>query len=237
MSNALSFLKYKNSSLFEKIQLVTVTRKSGTDLLLNKPLGMFLEKTGWEKNINIIENNKEGLSKCYNKFLTEEYRDKYVIFVHDDVLIDDLFFEEKVLMAFEKYSIIGLAGSKTCDLSSQTPAWHLMSKREDFLGEVAHSKDGNIWTTSFGPTDSRTLILDGLFLGIDVNKALETGLKFDEDFEFHHYDITMCLRANELKIKTGVFPLRVIHFGLGDSMNSDEWKKSSEVFKNKYGNR
>ena len=230
----LSFLKYKNHPLTEKIVIVTTTKGSGTNLLLKRPLGFFLEKTGWDARTEIVENNTEGLSKVYNRFLSDEYKDKFVIFIHDDVLINDLFFEEKVLLAFEKYDIIGLAGSKSCDLSSDHPAWHTMTKREDMVGEVAHSSEGKIWTTVFGPTDSRALVIDSLFMGVNVNKALEKGLKFDERFDFHHLDIDFSLEANRLKIKTGVFPLSVIHFGLGSSMNTQEWSDSATIFKNKY---
>ena len=230
----LSFLKYKNHPLTEKIVIVTTTKGSGTNLLLKRPLGFFLEKTGWDARTEIVENNTEGLSKVYNRFLSDEYKDKFVIFIHDDVLVNDLFFEEKVLLAFEKFDIIGLAGSKSCDLSSEHPAWHTMSPREDFVGEVAHSKDGKVWTTVFGPTDSRVLVLDGLFIGVNVNTALEKGLTFDENFGFHHYDITFSLRANEKKIKAGFFPISVIHFGLGSSMNTDGWRESAKKFKELY---
>lgn len=230
----LSFLKYKNHPLTERIIFVTATKGSGTALLRDRPIGFFLEKSGWGDKTKIVEKNTEGLCQVYNRFLTEEYKDKYVIFIHDDVLINDLFFEEKVLLAFEKFDIIGLAGAKSCDLSSEHPAWHTMTKREDMVGEVAHSKDGKVWTTVFGPTDSRSLVLDGLFIGVNVNAALEKGLTFDERFNFHHYDITFSLRANEKKIKSGVFPLSVIHFGLGDSMNTDGWKESAKKFKEFY---
>lgn len=230
-----NFLKYKNSNLSEKIVIVTATAKSGTNLFMKKPLGLFLEKTGWDKRALIVENNREGLSKVYNRYLTEEFKDKYVVFIHDDVLIDDLFFEEKVLLAFEKYSVIGLAGTKSCNLNAPMTAWHLMSNnKEDMVGEVSHSDKTKTWTTVFGPTDSRALLLDGLFIGVDVNVALEKGLKFDERFSFHHYDLTFSLKANELKIKAGVFPLNVVHYGLGDSMNTEAWHKSNELFKSIY---
>jgi hypothetical protein len=163
-----------------------------------------------------------------------ENRDKKLIFVHDDVFIDDLFLEEKLLIAFESYDIIGLAGATTCDLSSTAVAWHLMSSRENYVGEVAHSNGKNIWTTVFGPTDSRALIIDGLFIAVNTAKLLDTNTLFDENFEFHHYDISFCLRANKNKLKIGVAPIKLTHFGLGDSMNTLEWQKSAEIFKKLY---
>jgi hypothetical protein len=198
------------------------------------PLSLSIDKLGLESQTYVFYNNKEGLPKLYNSFIKEEYRDNKIIFVHHDVLIEDLFLEEKLHMAFEKYDIVGLAGSKKCDLNSPMAAWHLMCKQEDMVGEVSHSKDKKSWTTIFGPSDSRALILDGLFIAADISRLLDTQTTFDENFEFHHYDISFCLRANKNKLKMGVYPIKVTHFGLGDSMLSSSWQESANKFKKLY---
>jgi GT2 family glycosyltransferase len=212
---------------------VVATPKTKEDFEKNSPICLYLDKSGNRIKSKIFYENKKGLPFIYNSMLTEFNSDKNLIFVHDDVLIDDLFLEEKLNVAFEKYDIVGLAGTKKCDMQ-KPPAWHLMSDREHFVGEVAHSKDKNTWTTCFGSTNSRALLLDGLFLAVNTKKLLEKDLKFDERFDFHHYDITFCLRANEKKIKLGVAPIKVTHFGLGDSMNTPEWHNSSIKFKQFY---
>jgi len=219
----------------KNIKFVVATKETKKSFLEKKPFGLFLEKTNLLNSTYVIENNTEPLTKVYNKFLTEEFKSNCVIFIHDDVLIDDLFALEKIQLAFEKYDIIGLAGTKSCNINSEMCAWHLMSESSNYVGEVAHyAKDRKVWTTVFGPSDSRALLLDGLFIGVNVEKAIETGLKWDENFSFHHYDISFCLRANNLKIKAGVFPLRAVHYGLGDSMLTEEWEKSNEKFKTLY---
>jgi hypothetical protein len=219
----------------KNIKFVVATKETKKSFLEKKPFGLFLEKTNLLNSTYVIENNTEPLTKIYNKFLTEEFKNNWIIFIHDDVLIDDLFALEKIQLAFEKYDIIGLAGTKSCNINSEMCAWHLMSESSNYVGEVAHyAKDRKVWTTVFGPSDSRALLLDGLFIGVNVEKAIETGLKWDENFSFHHYDISFCLRANNLKIKAGVFPLRAVHYGLGDSMLTEDWKKSNEKFKTLY---
>jgi hypothetical protein len=182
----------------------------------------------------VVYENKESLSKVYNRFINEELRGSKLIFVHDDVIIEDLFLFDKLNLAFETFDIVGLAGAKSCDLSAEYPAWHLMAPREALVGEVAHSKGGVNWTTVFGQTPSRALTIDGLFIAVDIAKLLDTNTRFDEDFSFHHYDISFCLNANANKLKIGVYPIRVVHFGLGDSMNTPEWQESSIKFKEKY---
>jgi GT2 family glycosyltransferase len=214
---------------------VIATQYNHNDFWEKSQIAIFLEKAGYTNNCSILHENQEGLSKVYNKFINDSYKGKRVIFVHDDVLIEDLFLEEKLNIAFEKYDIVGLAGSKKADLS-RPAAWHLMSDRQDHCGEVAHSQNKQVWTTCFGPSDSRVLVMDGLFIAVNVDSAIKVGLKFDERFNFHHYDITFCLRANRNKLKMGVTPIRVIHFGLGDSMNTPEWHTSAELFKEYYEN-
>ena len=217
-----------------KYHFVIATTKTKTEFR-NTPICTYLEKSDNFKNCSVFYQNNKGLTKLYNRFISESFKHKKVIFVHDDVLIEDLFLEEKLNIAFQKYDIVGLAGSKKCDLK-KTPAWHLMSDKEDFCGEVAHSHEGKVWTTVFGPTESRVLIMDGLFIAVNVERLLETKTTFDENFDFHHYDISFCLNANKNKLKMGVTPIKVVHFGLGDSMTTIEWRKSADKFIKLYRN-
>lgn len=212
---------------------VVATQKSQEDFNKTSQIALFLDKAEYRNKTKVFYENQKGLPELYNIFITENNVNKRLIFVHDDVLIEDLFFEEKLDLAFEKFDIVGLAGSKKCDLSKH-PAWHIMSDRSDHVGEVAHSKDKNVWTTCFGPTNERALVLDGLFLAVNTKKLVESGTKFDERFKFHHYDITFCLKANKNKLKMGVAPIKVTHFGLGDSMNTPEWHHSASLFNHYY---
>lgn len=222
------------SDSLNNYHFVVATSKDHEEFNTKSQISLYLDKSGFRtSHSTVVFENKKGLPKLYNFFINETYKDKRLIFVHDDVLIEDLFLEEKLDIAFEKFDIVGLAGSKKCDLS-KPPAWHLMSDRNDHVGEVAHSHNKVSWTTCFGPTDSRALLLDGLFLAVRVDKLLETNTYFDEKFDFHHYDITFCLNANKNKLKLGVSPIKVTHFGLGDSMNTPEWHKSAQIFKKHY---
>jgi hypothetical protein len=222
------------NKLKKDYKIVTATPNDLKTFKASSQLCLSLDKIGISNKCKVITENKEGLPKIYNSFINEEHKDYYIIFIHDDVLIEDLFFEEKLQLAFEKYDIVGLAGSKRCDLNSPMSAWHLMSDKKDWVGEVSHSKDKKVWTSTFGETDSRALILDGLFIGVNVERLLETNTRFDENFTFHHYDISFCLNANNNKLKMGVYPIKVTHFGLGDSMNTPEWQESAMKFKQLY---
>jgi len=186
--------------------------------------------------------NKDGLSKLYNQYITEEYREYYIIFVHDDVQIADMFVYDKLIAGFNKYDIIGLAGTTTI-VNKDVPAWHVMAGWTDpnvgkkySVGEVAHKYTNRVATSVYGPIGGRALLLDGLFLGVNISSLLTAGVTFDEDFKFHHYDLSFCLRANAAKLKMGTIQLFCTHAGLGDSMNTKEWQESAALFKQKYLN-
>jgi hypothetical protein len=114
-------------------------------------------------DFHVFKDNKRGLSECYNEVLKDpKNANKIVLFVHDDVELEDLFLYEKLVDS--PYSITGLAGAKSFNRQSEKLAWHLSAPREDFVGEVAHIAEGRVWTTVFGPTKSRALTIDGLSL-------------------------------------------------------------------------
>lgn len=219
-----------------KLLIVTCTKAKTDKEFQQRPIFESFKKH-YESNSNIepyiFKDNKRGLSECYNEILNDpKHSDKTVLFVHDDVILEDLFLYEKLISS--PYSITGLAGAKSFNKTADKLAWHLCAPREDFVGEVAHIKDKKIWTTVFGPTNSRALVIDGLFISCKVKDLLEKGIQFDNDFGFHFYDISFCLKANEKKATCGVLPVRVIHCGLGDSMLTEDWEQCNLRFKKAY---
>ena len=219
-----------------KLLIVVCTQAKTDSEFAELPIYQSLKKQ-YEANsphvdFHIFKDNNRGLSVCYNEILRDpKNSNKTVLFVHDDVVIDDLFLYEKLINS--PYTITGLAGAKSFNKQADKLAWHLCANRSDYVGEVAHiNPEGNIWTTVFGPTKSRALTVDGLFISCKVNEM--NGVEFDENFNFHFYDIAFCLRANEKKIKCGVLPIHVIHHGLGDSMLTPEWEESNNKFKQTY---
>ena len=183
--------------------------------------------------------NTEGLSKRYNDFL-EKNKDnyEYIVFVHDDVYVDDLAVCEKLETAHKEFDIVGLAGGINPKI--QKPAlWHLMCggfNSGNLRGAVAHPAGATeIAMTSFGVTPCRVAVLDGLFLSIKTSSIKNTNWKFNENYTFHHYDIASSLDANVKKLKLGVAPIWVIHRspGLLD-INNKLFTDSEEKFIREY---
>ena len=189
--------------------------------------------------LDLITNNKTGLPAVYNKKI-EEYKNsgvEYLLFAHDDVYIDDLKLISKLKTAHEKngYDIIGLAGG--LDPVIKHPVlWHIMTERNNYRGCVFHyNKDGTIFSSGFGPTPSRVALIDGLFIAIHLPTILKVGWRFNENYEFHHYDLASCIDANRLKLKIGVYPIHVIHDSHGLlSLDDPKWKTSNQKFLKEY---
>jgi hypothetical protein len=190
--------------------------------------------------LDITWDNTDGMPVVYNKKI-EEYKNtdvEFLICVHDDVYIDDLKLYEKLKLAKDKlgYDIIALAGGLNPRLTN--PAlWHIMTDRNQQRGEVSHPAGNNnqTMTTSFGPTPSRVAIADGLFMGLHMPSIIKANWKFNENYTFHHYDISSCIDANRVKLRIGVYPIHVIHSSPGlMSIHDDAWAKSNDKFLKEY---
>lgn len=219
----------------KKILVVTCSKDKGDSSQLVQSLAPI------KNDVSIIVNsdNTEGLSKMYNNQLKSENLIKHdiVLFAHDDVFIDDIKLKGKLYTAIDdlKYDIVGLAGASKIEIKK--PAlWHLISDRNSWSGSVAHPvNDKQLNVTNFGPWPARCLIMDGLFLAVNLRRVLELGWKFNENYDFHHYDISSCLDANKLKLRMGTYPIYVTHMSPGlSSMKDKKFINSQEKFLQEY---
>ena len=61
---------------------------------------------------------------------------------------------------------------------------------------------------------------------------LDTKTTFDENFDFHHYDLSLCMNAHRNGMKIGIAPISMIHYSHGKY--DDRWLKSSAKFVDLY---
>lgn len=235
----------------KQVLLVTATKCKTLDEFKQRPIADSLQTLSDVRypdealfDFEIVKDNKAGLPEVYNRYLTEENKDKLLLLVHDDLEIHDLNLVEKLNES--PWDITGLAGAGTFEFKDKN-LWHICSKRESQSGSVTHPlcwqesnqlkvDSSRQLSTTFGPWNQRCLILDALFICINVERALEADFKFDTDFKFHHWDISSCLIANEKKLKMGTYSIYVLHHGLGNSFMTSEWEESNKKFKEKWQN-
>lgn len=178
--------------------------------------------------------NKLPLPRIYNSFINDE---EYItVLAHDDLLIKDLKWIEKLKYALEKYDVVGLAGASTAKITPPC-LWHLMSTRETHRGRVTHVNENgkDTFVTNFGP-QGRVLILDGLFLAFKTKNIHKAGVKFDENNPagFHFYDIDFCLTCNSKKLKLGTIDIDAVHNSHGLRQYTDIWLSGQAWFMQKF---
>lgn len=179
-------------------------------------------------------NNRSSLSKIYNSYINNG--ENIVVLTHDDVLIKDLNWIEKLHNAFEKYDVIGLAGGSEARVAAPC-LWHIMCPPKTHRGCVSHvneSRDGT-FVTNFGK-QGRVLLLDGLFLAFKQKKLFEAGVCFDETnpSKFHFYDLDFCMTCNSKKLKLGTVNIDVVHNSHGLRTYTDEWLAGQAWFMQKF---
>lgn len=186
--------------------------------------------------IVVIENyaNKSSLPKRYNELIRNE--DVNVVLMHDDALIRDEKWIEKLNKALESFDVVGLAGGSSPKITPPC-LWHLMCSRDTYRGRVSHVNEDKKGTfvTDFGE-QGRVLILDGVFLAFNSKKLYDAGVKFDETnpAKFHFYDIDFCLTCNSKKLKLGTTYIDLVHNSHGLKKYTDEWLSGQAWFMQKF---
>ena len=222
------------------ILLVSATRKTAAEFEESSPLSasiIKLQERSKRVTSQIVCENRDGLSAVYNRFLNPRHSKKLIVFVHDDVSIEDLFFVEKLDQAFESFDVIGLAGNQRPD--PEDLSW--FDPRQPLSGFVAHPSPEQsapfarqtLVVSSYGPTPASCCLLDGCFLAVNTEKVLAAECSFDEQFDFHFYDLDFCKSCVERKLRLGTWPLWVVHQS-GGAFGSPQWNHAAEKYQNKW---
>ena len=156
------------------------------------------------------------------------------MFVHDDVEIHSVDLKQRLNKAIEKYDIVGVAGSSSHSLKSPV-LWH-NSPREQWSGAVEHPvvEDGDTYSTNyFGEYPKQVITLDGLFLAVNMEKALEHELSFDEQFDFHFYDLDFSVSASTKGMKCGTWNIPTTHYSHGNYDNPS-WRENEQKYIKKW---
>ena len=99
----------------------------------------------------------------------------------------------------------------------------LGDKAENLSGRVGHGEGYPARVSRYGPTPQRCLLMDGVFLAVRRRVLRQRGLRFDERFHFHFYDLEFCRRAEQLGVSMGTWPISAIHQSGGD-FGSARWR-------------
>jgi hypothetical protein len=194
----------------------------------------YLKISSGIKNIEVIEkinNGEKSLSQTYNEILSES-NNNILILCHDDIYFDTKKWGEKIFKHFDKsdYGILGVAGTTYLPKSGQW--WEDSSK---MVGIVNHENNGKKWESKYsedlGVKIQKTVIVDGLFIGINKNRIK---CNFDESVKgFHFYDVNFCFKNFIKKVDIGVISnIRITHKSIGQT--NQQWDDNRIKFSNEF---
>ncbi len=221
------------------IEIVSATRLHQKNFWIKSALGISLRRLNWDTRISacIFYENRLGLSEVYNTRINAEQGPEILVFIHDDVWIDDYYFVDRILDGLNAYDVIGVAGNSR-RLPGQ-PSWIFpedLSRRDtpEFLrGSIAHSSHPFGVVSRFGTSPGECELLDGVFLAARKSTLLSHGIAFDPVFDFHFYDMDFCCSARVKKLRLGTWPICLTHQSTG-AFGSPAWRDKLEKYTKKW---
>lgn len=190
----------------------------------------------------VFYDNSEPLTKCYNRAIDEIRRVEieiptFAVFLHDDIGLADCDLFHKIIES--EWDVIGAVGGKGWFIPSGFDArncpliWTVASNGRGMSGFMLHHHDGKYMPSSYGETPARTITLDGCFIVL-TGKAMQKGLRYDCDFAWHFYDMSLTLSAHRMGLKVGTAPLLLQHESIGESVRQPSFLDSQKKFLKKY---
>jgi GT2 family glycosyltransferase len=199
-----------------KYRFVCATRQPQERFHTSTALGRSLSIYNYGfMEIRLFPSNSAGLPLVYNTALSEAAADPAIlIFVHDDVYICDFFWPTQILSGLSSFDILGIAGNRR--RTPRQPTWHHdgnFTRDEGYLSGVWGQGKGFPPETLnfFGRPCQEVKLLDGLMLIARSETLLAKGIRFDERFDFHFYDLDFCRQAEQSGLKMATWPISVIH--------------------------
>lgn len=230
--------------------LVTASRASPQDFYTHTALGRSIKRlraAGVPLRVRAACHNQRPLAEAYNAAIEPAFADHTVVFVHDDVQIDDHHIATRLDEALQTFDVVGLAGCVQ-RLPGQ-PAW-LFPQRVgqwappgQLLGCVGHDTTGHPQAQRklrrvkhFGATHHRAALLDGVLLAVRGQTLLDHPVRFDPALAFDFYDLDFCRQAEQRGLRLGVWPLAVTHLSAGN-FDSPSWRRTYPIYLQKWGEK
>ncbi len=221
------------------IEIVSATRLPESSFWKEAPLGMSLIRLGFDTRLKhyIAFNNQRGLPELYNSRILSPESPEVLIFMHDDVWIDDFFLVDHVMQGLKVYDIIGVAGNKR--LVSMHPSWAFVDdkftwdKKNNLSGAVAHGSLPFGPVSYYGKVPADCELLDGVFLAVWKSKLNTSEIYFDTTFDFHFYDLDFCRTARTKGLRIGTWHVSITHSSEG-SFGSAGWVAKKDAYRRKW---
>ncbi len=220
--------------------VVSATRMSEREFWESSALGLSLRRLqdlDGRLSCTIAFSNTRDLPSIYNQAIEERCADSVLVFVHDDVWLEQDDFVDSVLAGLHQYDVIGVAGNQRI-LPGQ-PSWAFIDEkftwddRRFLSGRVGHGKDAGGAETYYGEVPAACELLDGVFLAATNRVLRDSGVRFDPQFDFHFYDLDFCRAARGKGLTLGTWLIGITHQS-GGAFGSEAWRTKYSLYLEKY---
>lgn len=223
-----------------QVQVVSATRYSEEDFWHKSALGLSLHRHLKQDSgitVNVTFNNTLGLSSVFNQAIEQADEHVILVFVHDDVWIDEANFVDALIAGLEHFDVIGVAGNKR-RLPNQ-PAWLFVDtalnwdEPEYLSGIVSHGLYAFGEDKFYGEVPAACESLDGVFLAVRKSIINAAHVRFDPQFDFHLYDMDFCRSARAAGLSLGTWAIKLTHQSKG-AFGSPHWAQKCQLYFNKW---
>ena len=204
----------------------------------HSPLGRSLERLQANVEITwrIAHTNTRGLPEVYNDAIAAAQADDVLVFLHDDLWLEDCFLPTRIMEGLAQYQVIGVAGC--AGIPPDHVSWCFREGFEwiapDLLrGAIAHGTLPLGRISAFGASPAECRLLDGVFLAARASTLHTHGLRFDPRFTFHHYDLDFCRSAGRAGVRLGVWPIAMTHVS-GGNFGTPAWCDALALYREKW---
>lgn len=189
--------------------------------------------------LSVEAKNQRPLAAIFNKAIEEFDVDDVLVFIHDDVRVDDWLIAARLDEALARFDVVGVAGN-TRRMPRQE-SWILQGGTrihdlEYLSGAVCHgvADEREASVSLFGPAPARVKLLDGLFLAERAGTLRTAHVRFDPIFRFHFYYMDFCRSCEAAGLKMGTWPIALSHQSAGKGWASPEWNAAYASYLNKW---
>jgi GT2 family glycosyltransferase len=221
------------------IEIVSATRLSAQDFGKKSLLGISLRRLSFDVRLtsHIAYENKRGLPEIFNERIDADSDAEVLVFIHDDVWIDDFFFADHIIHGLARFDVIGVAGNRR--RVPNQPAWLFVDDaftwddKENLSGAVAHGSGPFSKVSYYGDSPADCELLDGVMLAVRKNTLRGKSAYFDPDFDFHFYDLDFCRTARRHGLRLGTWQIPITHSS-GGSFGSPAWLSARDRYRKKW---
>ncbi|MDP3744221.1 MAG: tetratricopeptide repeat protein [Methylotenera sp.] len=227
-------------SLKPSVVIVSATKLSESHFWSQSALGLSLKrhlKQDVRLSVKVAFENSRGLSEIFNECIDQADEDSILVFIHDDIWIDEANFADAIIQGLESFDVIGVAGNRR-RIPNQS-AWAFIDHqftwdcKSNLSGRVAYGKHAFGEVEDFGAVPAECELLDGAFLATKKHRLQQNNVRFDPQFDFHFYDVDFCRSARKAGLKLGTWLVSLTHQSPG-AYGSQLWISKYILYLNKW---